>query len=116
MAVTRDKFSSSLTITDADGAELTLDGCTFEMSEVVTLPSGEERIAALPPESLEMAFTVEFDTSHQPHWSGRARHLWGLHTEPRNLGRSARQQDYRRGNSLARYYGRMYGETGLLSG
>ena len=105
MAVIRDKWTSSITITSVDGSELTLDRCAFEVSEEA------------PPEPKPSAPAGSFEftlTATDVYYSRAFRHMLGMHTEPRNLGRSARQQDYRRGNSLARYYGRMYGETGLL--
>lgn len=107
MAIVRDKWTSSITITGADGSELTIDRCTFEMSE----EAPPEPKPSAPAGSFEATFTAT-----NVYYSPAFRHMLGMHTEPRNLGRSARQREYRRSNSLARYYGQRWGETGLLEG
>ena len=100
-----------VTITSADGSRMTLNGCSFEMSEVVIQPPQKDDGATIPfetPKTLEVVFTAA-----TVRMTGAFRHMMGLHSMPRRMGRSARQQEFRRRNSLARYYGRIFGEPGL---
>ena len=94
----------SITITDAEGREITLEDCGVRFDSegfqhqwataVVTEP------AAFPTVTMEATTSVSM--SH--FWMSRGfRHTMGLHTPPRRLGRTEAERAYRLSDSERRH-------------